>query len=344
MNDTRTSGGLGRALGVASFALGAPLLAVPGRVLRALGLDDTPGTSAMARGVGVRELAAGAGILAQRRPVPGLWARVAGDGMDLALLANALRSGPAGSRSGRRPRATRRAASRSGWRPWPTGRTASSRRRRNAGANPRTVAAVAAVAGIAAVDVLAAVRAGKRLDPTRTSEDGAFTVSAGVTVNRSMDDAYGLWRDFSRLPEFMVHLESVSADGKHWVARRPGGGTVDWDAEIVADVANQRLAWRSVSHAEVPNSGEVTFQPAPGGRGTEVRVRLTYEPPLGAAGNAVARLLGEEPRQQVTDDLRRFKQVLETGEVVRSAGSPEGVRSGRLPTQRPGRPETNEES
>jgi uncharacterized membrane protein len=159
-----------------------------------------------------------------------------------------------------------------------------------------------------------------------------------------VDDAYGLWRDFSRLPEFMVHLESVSADGKHWVARRPGGGTVDWDAEIVADVPNQRLAWRSVSHAEVPNSGEVTFEPAPGGRGTEVRVRLTYEPPLGAAGNAVARLLGEEPRQQVTDDLRRFKQVLETGEVVRSAGSPEGVRSGRLPTQRPGRPETSEES
>jgi len=343
MNDTRTSGGLGRALGVASFALGAPLLAVPGRVVRALGLDDTPGTSAVARGVGVRELAAGAAILAQRRPVPGLWARVAGDGMDLALLANALRSGPAGSRSGRRRRTTGRAAPRSGWRPWPTGRTAAGRRRRP-GANPRTVAAVAAVAGIAALDVLAAVRAGKRLDPTRTSEDGVFTVSAGVTVNRSVDEAYGLWRDFSRLPEFMVHLESVSADGKHWVARRPGGGTVDWDAEIVADLPNQRLAWRSVSHAEVPNSGEVTFEPAAGDRGTEVRVRLTYEPPLGAAGNAVARLLGEEPRQQVTDDLRRFKQVLETGEVVRSAGSPEGVRSGRLPRQRPGRADTNEES
>jgi len=344
MNDTRTSGGLGRALGVTSFALGAPLLAVPGRVVRALGLDDTPGTTALARGVGVRELAAGAGILAQRRLVPGVWARVAGDGMDIALLANALRSGPAGSRSGRRRRATGRATSRSDWLLRPTGRTASARRRWATGANPRTVAAVAAVAGIAAVDVLAAVRAGKRLDPTRTGEDGAFTVSAGVTVNRSVEDAYGLWRDFSRLPEFMVHLESVSADGKHWVARRPGGGTVDWDAEIVADVPNQRLAWRSVSHAEVPNSGEVTFEPAPGGRGTEVRVRLTYEPPLGAAGNAVARLLGEEPRQQVTDDLRRFKQVLETGEVVRSAGSPEGVRSGRLPTQRPGRPETSEES
>jgi uncharacterized membrane protein len=323
MNDTRNGGGLGRALGVASFALGAPLLAVPGRVARAIGLDDTPGTRALARGVGVREFVAGAGILAQRRPVPGLWARVAGDGMDLALLANGLRQGPA------RSRATR-------WR-FRRGDRADSHR-------GRTAVALAALAGIAAVDVLAAARASKRHDPTRTSEGGAFTVSAGVTVNRPAEDAYGLWRDFSRLPEFMVHLESVSADGKHWVAKRPGGGTVDWNAEIVADVPEQRLAWRSLEGADVANAGEVTFGPAPGGRGTEVRVRLTYEPPLGAAGNAVARLLGEEPRQQVTDDLHRFKQVLETGEVVRSAGSPEGVRSGRLPKQRPGRPQTSEES
>ena len=322
MNDTRNGGGLGRALGVASFALGAPLLAVPGRMARAIGLDDTPGTRALARAVGVRELAAAAGILAQRRPVPGLWARVAGDGMDLALLANGLRSASTRSRPPRRFRRARRAG----------------------GARRKVALALAAVAGIAAVDVLAAVRATTRRDPTRTEQDGTFTVSAGVTVNRPAADAYGLWRDFSRLPEFMVHLESVSSDGKHWVAKRPGGGTVDWDAEIVADVPDQRLAWRSVDGADVSNAGEVTFGPAPGDRGTEVRVRLTYEPPLGAAGNAVARLLGEEPRQQVTDDLRRFKQVLETGEVVRSAGSPEGVRSGRLPTQRPGRPQPSEES
>jgi uncharacterized membrane protein len=298
MNDTRTGGGLDRALGVASFALGAPLLAAPGRMARAVGLDDTPGTRAVARGVGVRELAAGAGILATGRPTRGLWARVAGDGMDLALLGNGLRS------------------------------------RSN---SLRLAAALAAVLGIAAVDVLAASRASRRRDPTRTVRSGAVTVSAGVTVNRPAADAYGLWRDFSRLPEFMVHLESVSADGRHWAARRPGGGTVDWDAEIVADAPNQRLAWRSVPHADVPNSGEVTFAPAPGGRGTEVRVRLTYEAPFGSAGNAVARLLGEEPRQQVTDDLRRFKQVLETGEVVRSEASPEGVRSARLVRQRSGR-------
>jgi uncharacterized membrane protein len=300
MENTRNGGALGKALGVASFALGAPLLAVPGRVARAIGLDDTPGTRAVARGVGVREFAAGAGILAQRRPVPGLWARVAGDGMDLALLANALRS---------------RSKSR------------------------KVAVALGAVAGIAAVDVVAATRTSRRVHPTRTGQDGTFTVSAGVTVNRSAEDAYALWRDFSRLPDFMIHLLSVSADGKHWVAKRPGGGTVDWDAEITEDVPGRRLSWRSVEGADVDNAGTVTFAAAPGGRGTEVRVELTYEPPLGKAGNAAARLLGEQPRQQVTDDLRRFKQVLETGEVVRSAGSPEGVRSRRLAAQRPGQPQ-----
>jgi uncharacterized membrane protein len=200
----------------------------------------------------------------------------------------------------------------------------------------RALGAVSLAFGAAAAAV-AAGRASRRRDPTRTVEGGAVTVSAGVIVNRPVADAYGLWRDFSRLPEFMVHLESVSADGKHWVARRPGGGTVEWDAEIVADVPDQRLAWRSLPHAEVPNAGEVTFGLTPGGRETEVRVRLTYEPPLGSAGNAVARLLGEEPRQQVTDDLRRFKQVLETGEVVRSEATPEGVRSARLVRQQSGR-------
>ena len=303
MDSTRRGEGLGKALGWASIALGAPLVAAPGRVARAIGLDDTPGTRAVARGVGVRELAAAAGILAQgRRPMAGLWSRVAGDGMDLALLAAGLR-----------------------------GRS-----------NPRRLAvAGAAVAGIAALDVLAASRVTRRITPSKTAEDGVYTVSAGVTVNRSAEDAYGLWRDFSRLPVFMTHLESVTAEGGHWVAKSPTGGTVEWDAEITEDVPAERLAWRSVGDADVTNSGVVRFGAAPGGRGTEVRVELTYEPPAGAVGNTVARLLGEEPRQQVTDDLRRFKQVLETGEVVRSEASPEGARSGRLLTQRPGQPQSN---
>lgn len=306
MDSTRRGGRLGPALGWASFALGAPLVAFPGRVARAIGFDDTPGTRALARGVGARELAAGAGILAQpRRPMAGLWSRVAGDGMDLALLLSGLR----GRANGR-----------------------------------RVAVATAAVAGIAALDVVAAAKATRRSTPTKTAEGGRYTVSAGVTVNRSAEDAYGLWRDFARLPVFMTHLESVSADGRHWVATAPAGQTVEWDAEITQDVPGEVLAWRAVPGADVTNSGVVRFGPAPGGRGTEVRVELTYEPPAGALGNTVARLLGEEPRQQVTDDLRRFKQVLETGEVVRSDGSPEGARSGRLAAQKPGQPQTREQA
>jgi uncharacterized membrane protein len=300
MDSTRRGEKLGKAMGWASFALGAPLLAAPGRVARAIGLDDTPGTRAVARGVGVRELVAGAGILREGRPVAGLWSRVAGDGMDLALLAAGLRG-----------RADRR----------------------------KVAVAAGAVAGIAALDVLAAARLTRRTTPGKVAKDGTYTVSAGVTVNKGAEDAYALWRDFDRLPEFMIHLESVSADGKRWVAKAPGGGTVEWDAQIVEDRRGERLSWRSVEGADVPNSGAVTFAPAPGGRGTEVRVELTYEPPAGALGNTVARLLGEEPRQQVTDDLRRFKQILETGEVARSEASPEGARSGRLARQRPGQPE-----
>jgi uncharacterized membrane protein len=292
---------LARALGMASVALGAPLVAVPGRVARFVGAPDTTATRAVARGIGMRELAAAAAILPRSRPLPGVWARVGGDGVDLALLGVALRSAAANRR--------------------------------------RLAAATAAVAGIAALDAVGALRLGRRRHPTKVAEDGSLRVSAGVTVNRSAPDAYALWRDFSRLPAFMTHLESVTEDGKRWTAKRPGGGTVEWDAEIVEDVPGERLSWRSAAGADVDNAGTVTFTPAPGDRGTEVRVELSYDPPAGKLGNAVARLLGEEPHQQVTDDLRRFKQILETGEVVRSPASPEGHRSTRLAAQRPGRPE-----
>ncbi len=292
---------LAKALGVASIALGAPLVAAPGRVARFVGLEDTATTRAVARGVGVRELAAAGAILPRSRPLPGVWSRVGGDGMDLALLVTALR-------------------------------VAATNRRRLA-------IATGAVAGIAALDAVGALRLSSRRRPSKVAEDGSLRVSAGVTVNRSAEDAYGLWRDFTRLPAFMTHLESVTDEGKHWVATRPGGGTVEWDAEITEDVPGERLSWRSLPGADVDNAGTVRFTAAPGDRGTEVRVELSYDPPAGKLGSAVARLLGEAPHQQVTDDLRRFKQILEAGEVVRSPASPEGHRSTRLARQRPGQPE-----
>jgi uncharacterized membrane protein len=131
----------------------------------------------------------------------------------------------------------------------------------------------------------------------------------------------------------------TTADGvTHWTARGPAGKAVEWDAEIVEDLRDEVISWRSTSTALVPNSGTVRFSEAPGGRGTEVRVHLRYDPPGGRAGLALARLLGEHPEQQVRDDLRRFKQVMETGEVVRSEGSPEGTRAVRRLRRRPAQP------
>jgi uncharacterized membrane protein len=164
---------------------------------------------------------------------------------------------------------------------------------------------------------------------------------SAVTIRRPVEVVYGFWRDFANLPSFMNHLESVepSGDGRwHWTASAPAGTTVDWEAELVEDIPNRRIAWSSVEGSKVGNSGSVTFSPAPGDRGTEVRVELAYDPPGGTLGKVVAKLLGEEPQQQVSDDLRRLKQVLETGQVVLSEGSPEGTRFLRLLSQRPAQP------
>ncbi|WP_345630820.1 SRPBCC family protein [Rugosimonospora acidiphila] len=188
--------------------------------------------------------------------------------------------------------------------------------------------------GLGAVAALGVIRArGRRRE--------ALRVRASVTVDRAPEEAYRFWRDLENLPSFMYHLESVRATGQggsHWTARAPGRRSVEWDAELVEDRPRQLIAWRSVDGADVKNSGQVSFAPAPGGRGTEVRVELDFSPPAGRLGAAVAKLFGEHPYQQARDDLRRFKQVIETGEVTRSDASPDGLNARRQLAQRPGRP------
>lgn len=156
-------------------------------------------------------------------------------------------------------------------------------------------------------------------------------VSKSVTVNRPRQEVYAFWRDLQNLPRFMQHLESVTTGPgtrSHWVARGPAGTTVEWDADLVEERPNEMLAWRSTDEATVPNVGVVLFCDAPGDRGTELRVEVRYDPPGGAAGATIATLFGEEPGQQLRDDLRRVKQVLETGEVLLSDGSREGAGQG----------------
>lgn len=140
-----------------------------------------------------------------------------------------------------------------------------------------------------------------------------------VVIDRSPQEVWTFWRDFENLPRFMEHLESVDVlddRNSHWTAKAPAGTRVEWDAEVHNEIPGELIAWRSLPGADVDNAGSVHFEPTYGGRGTQVRVVLSYEPPAGRVGAAVATLFGEEPAQQVEDDLRRLKQVLESGEVA----------------------------
>lgn len=162
-----------------------------------------------------------------------------------------------------------------------------------------------------------------------------------TTVRKSPQDVYAFWRRLENLPSFMAHVDDVRADGpkrSHWQVSAPFGRTVEWDAEIVEEVPGRRLSWRSLAGADIENEGSVRFVPAPGDRGTEVHVSISYKAPGGKPAEALARFAGEEPHQQLDDDLRRFKQVMETGEVVRSDGAPWGKRARKEFPQHPARP------
>lgn len=145
-------------------------------------------------------------------------------------------------------------------------------------------------------------------------------VERSVTVDSTPGELYAFWRDFANLPRFMSHLEAVrvyDAKRSHWIAKAPFGRSVEWDAEIINEIPNELIGWRSVEGSDVDNAGSVHFTPATAGRGTEVKVVLRYDPPAGVLGAAVAKLFGEEPSRQVQEDLRAFKQIIEAGEKPR---------------------------
>ncbi len=171
----------------------------------------------------------------------------------------------------------------------------------------------------------------------RTGSDQEVEVEKSLTIMKSPEELYSFWRDFENLPQFMYHLEDVQVMNdrrSHWVAKAPAGQSVEWDALITDDIPNSLISWESLPGAQVPNAGVVNFIPAPGGRGTVVRVEIEYRPPAGPIGRIVSMLFGEEPGQQVGGDLRRFKNVMETGEVIRSDGSPHGTgQKGQRPAQ-----------
>ncbi len=281
---------LARTLGWFSIGLGLAELLAPGRVARMAGLKDDH--RLLLGASGLREITMGLGILSERRPAGWMWSRVGGDALDLALLAGAL-SGSQGNRK-------------------------------------RTVAAMLAVAGVAAVDCFASRRLSRMAG--WTTDDGAVRVNTSIVIDSSPESLYQFWRDFANLSRFTEHVEAVTIYDRqhsHWVVKGPAGYRVEWNAEITEDEPNRKIGWRTTSYAEIEHQGSVEFTPAPGGRGTMVHVEMDYHVPAGVLGASIATLFGNEPGQQIQSDLRRLKQIIEVGEVLRSDGSLTG--KGRLP-------------
>ena len=189
----------------------------------------------------------------------------------------------------------------------------------------KPILASAAAVSAAALGVYCAKQL-SRADSAR----GAIRMTRSIAVNRPAHDIYRFWHDVENFPRFMYHLKSVSSTGtgvSHWVANAPAGGSVEWDSRITADTPNEMIAWQSLEGSDVEHAGSVRFEPLDGNRGTLVFVDLEYRPPSGVAGKLVATLFNESPEQQIYDDLRRMKQVIETGEVLRSDAVPGGIGS-----------------
>jgi uncharacterized membrane protein len=147
---------------------------------------------------------------------------------------------------------------------------------------------------------------------------GDTLIGRAVTINRPVDELFAYFRDFTKLPTFMDNVERVDVlDDRrsHWVVKAPGGKTVEWNAAITEESPNSFIAWASEDGADVPNSGRVDFRAA-GDRGTVVTATILYDPPAGTIGKVVAKLFQREPAIQARRDLRRFKQLMETGEVA----------------------------
>jgi uncharacterized membrane protein len=152
-------------------------------------------------------------------------------------------------------------------------------------------------------------------------------VEVAVTIMKPHDELYRFWRDLENLPKFMPHLESVKSLGgnrSHWVAKSIRGRTVEWDAEIITDTPNELIGWRTLDGADVVSAGSVRFKPGGHDGETIVTVHMQYEPPAGKLGATIAWLFGEAPSQTIREDLRRFKALMETGEVPTTNGQPRG--------------------
>jgi uncharacterized membrane protein len=280
-------------LGLLGLGVGLAEVFAPRAVARLLGVRRGSFTTGLVRGLGARELVTTAGLLASRRTKGWLWARVAGDAIDLALLGVAVRRAPV--------------------------------------SRARVVGALAAVGGVAALDTFFAVRA-TRDDRTRVVP----SVRGSITIARPIADVYRFWRALENAPLYMSNLEAIEvldARRSRWTARGPAGtddAAITWEAVVIDDVPNERFAWRSTEGAEVQTEGQVRFEAAPGDRGTEVHIELRYGPPRGSKGSVAAfpwEGVDADADADLEADLRRCKQLLETGHIVHGDGVPRPARA-----------------
>ena len=166
--------------------------------------------------------------------------------------------------------------------------------------------------------------------PSTTSKnqhesDGLERFSRAITINRPHAELYRFWRDFSNLPQVMDNIVSINvidSNTSDWVAKGPGGSEVKWRVRVTEDVEGSLIAWRSDDDADVFNEGQISFTPAQGDRGTVVTALMAYDPPAGFVGRMVAKILQREPEVQLRRDLRRFKQLMETGEIATNVRNP----------------------
>jgi uncharacterized membrane protein len=297
---------LTQSLGWFSIALGAAEVFAPQAVARVIGLDEREHTTLL-RSYGLRELAAGIGIISRPKPTYWMWNRVIGDAVDLASLGKAMRS---------------------------------------PGTNKRKLTgATIAVLGVTALDIICSVALTSESNPAAGHDEGSFMLPesrngalpliAVVTVNKPVEEVYSFWKNPENFSRFMGQIESVRVvDDRrsHWKINAPAGLAIEWDAEVVLETPNEMISWQSVDDADVDNTGTVRFRQAAGNRGTEVELEMDFKPKGGEVGQRLAKFFMTIPRTQLMNDLRRFKQIMEVGEVVKSdASAVKGMHPARPP-------------
>ena len=278
-------------LGWFSIGLGLAEVFAPQAVARLIGLKEDEHTTLL-RAYGVRELAAGVGILTRPKPTYWMWNRVIGDAVDLKSIRNAM----------------------------------------EVEGNDRSKLKLAAlaVAGVTALDIVSSMRLTSEASPAAGEDPGSYktadtdnenVVAAVVTVNKPVEEVYEFWKDPRNYAQFMDQMESVNPTTgglSHWKVKAPPGLSVEWDSHITQDIPNELIRWTSIDSANIDSTGTVRFRTAPGNRGTIVSLDVQYKPKAGPLGARIGKLFAAIPKTQMQNDLRRFKQLMEIGEVVKS--------------------------